>query len=436
MFDKCERIRLLYIEDNDMLAENVKELLDRSENTIFDIHHETTLEGGLNFLDKECKDPDNCSIDIILLDLVLPNSKGIGTFTKVKQKCEFLPIVIVSGHEDIACKCVKLGAQDYLIKTEISGGILVRSLKYAIRRVSLENKFENIVQSSSLGYHMYKLKDEKLIFVGYNQAASNILGVDNEQFMNKEISDAFPSMHERVIKGYKLAIEGTPWINKIVDYGSDIIKHATFGVNAYRSSRNHLVVTFSDITERLEDQEKLKLSEKKFRNLVEVTKAGIYEIDFINNKFTYVNDVICQQLGYTKEELLGMEPVNILTEESFKRFLDRMAGLKDGTYIDQLVEYQAIRKDGTITWILVAAEYIEDEDKNITGANVVAIDITDRKISAAIIEEKEQAVYQELENKIQEWREEIVVNDLKKDAQLDLIQNEIHSMKSSHEVIL
>ncbi len=436
MYEKHEKIRLLYIEDNAPLAETVKELLSRSKSTIFDIYHKTTLEEGLDFLDKECKDSDNCSIDAILLDLILPNSKGIATFTKIKKKCGFLPIVIISGHEDIACKCVKLGAQDYLIKTDISGGVLIRSLKYAMRRVALESQFESIIQSSSLGYHMYKLKDDKLIFVGYNQAASDILRVDNEQFINKEILDAFPNMHDRVINGYRQALKGTPWINKIVEYGNDNIKLATFGVNAYKSSKNHLVVTFSDITERLKDQENLKLSEEKFRNLVEVTKAGIYEIDFLSNKFVYVNDVICQQLGYSKKEMMEISPFDILTEESIGRWMSRMNNLKKGDYIDQLVEYQAIRKDGTITWILVAAEYIEDENKDIIGANVVAIDITDRKISATIIEEREQAVYKELENKIHEWRDEILVNNLKKDEQLDLIQNEIHSMRDSHEVIV
>lgn len=423
-------IKLLYIEDDEITAKAVNEFFKQAKHTSFNDIHKSTLKEGIEYLESlNC-----CDMDVILLDLILPNSRGIDTYLSVAKVCPNIPIVIISEHEDVACECVKKGAQDYLLKKELTPGLLIRSLKYAIERTKLEKKFENIVQTSSLGYHLYELKDGELIFVGYNEAANNILRIDNKQFLHRELTDAFPDMTERVINGYKQAVKGTPWINKIVEYGDDNIKHAIFGINAYKSSENQLAVTFSDITDRLKDQEKLKLKEEKFRNLVEVTKAGIYEIDFVNNKFIYVNDVICQQLGYTKEELLEISPFDIITKESVDKWLGRLESLQKGEFIESTVEYKAIRKDGTITWILAASEYIEDENENIIGANVVAIDITERKIAQSIIEDREQAVYKELESKIYEWRKEIDVNNLKKDEQLDLIQSEIISMKSSHEV--
>jgi len=428
-----DNIKVLYIEDDEDHAEVINEFFKQSKYITFDIIHKSTLKEGKEYLKSiNCA----CDLDIILLDLMLPNSYGINTYLSVAEICSHIPIVIISAHEDIACECVKLGAQDYLLKIDLTSGLLIRSLKYAIERSKLENQFENIVQSSSLGYHMYELKDGELIFVGYNQAANSILGIDNKQFLHKELTEAFPNMQKRVVNGYKQAVAGTPWINKIVKYGDDNIKPAIFGINAYKSSKNHLTVTFSDITDRLNDQEKLKLNEKKFRNLVEVTKAGIYEIDFINSKFTYVNDVMCQQLGYTKEELLEMNPFDIITKESVNKWLERWESLQRGEFIDSTVEYKVIRKDGTVTWVLSASEYIEDENKNIIGANVVAIDITERKIAQAIIEEREHTVYKELEKKIHEWRKELVVKNLKRDEQLDLIQSEIFSMKNSQEVTI
>jgi len=428
---KQDSIKLLYIEDDDLNSRLILDLLTKSVHTKFEPIHKETLKGGLKYLRET-----DCDVDVILLDLMLPNSHGVDTYLSVSKECGNTPIVIISGHEDIACECVKLGAQDYLLKTGLSSGILIRSLKYAIERSKLENMYEDIIQKSSLGYHMYELKKGKLIFVGYNKTADKILNIDNSKFLNKEIKEAFPHLPDYVIEGYKIALEqNIPFKDQIVEYQDENISYATFGVNAYKTSANQLVVTFSDITERLKEQQALKISEQKFRNLVEVTKAGMYEIDFINSKFVYVNDVVCEQLGYKKEELLELNPFDILTEESMNKFSNRLAALARGEHIEAIAEYQVIRKDGSIAWVLIAPEFIEDENKNITGANVVAIDITDRKIAESIIKDREKAVYEQLENKINEWRTEIIQTKIRREQQLSLIQGEILSLnENSHEV--
>jgi len=306
-----EKINLLYIEDDEDNADLVMTYLKESKHTKFTIIQKCTLKDGLEFLDKECKIEEECSVDIILLDLVLPNSHGVDTYKSVIEKCDFLPIVIISGHEEMACECIKLGAQDYLVKPDITGGLVGRSLKYAIERNKLEKS--------------------------------------------------------------KIEVE------------------------------------------------------KKFRNLVEVTKAGIYEIDFINNKFVYVNDVICQQLGYTREELVEMSPFDILTQDSVDRWIGRWEDLQRGEWVENSFEYEAIRKDGKSVWALITAEYIEDGDKNIIGANVVAIDITDRKMIELKSKQKEEMIFNELENKIHEWKEEIIVQTQEKEIMLNTISMEIQS---------
>ena len=135
-----DEVSLLYIEDDEVLADVINGLLNISKHTIFKVIHKKTLDEGFKYLVNECNNQDDCKIDIILLDLVLPNSKGVETFLKVQKKCAFLPVVIISGFEDLACKCVKLGAQDYLIKPNIPADLLIRSIKYAIQRTKLIEK--------------------------------------------------------------------------------------------------------------------------------------------------------------------------------------------------------------------------------------------------------------------------------------------------------
>jgi PAS domain-containing protein len=60
----------------------------------------------------------------------------------------------------------------------------------------------------------------------------------------------------------------------------------------------------------------LRESEEKYRQLVNHAPAGIYEIDFNQGKFVSVNDVICEYTGYTRQELLTMSALDILTEDS------------------------------------------------------------------------------------------------------------------------
>ncbi len=126
-------------------------------------------------------------------------------------------------------------------------------------------------------------------------------------------------------------------------------------------------------------EEALKHSEEKYRQLVNHAPIGIYKVDFNTGKLISVNDVMCEYTGYTEEELLNMSALDILTEESQKRFLDRADNLFNGKQLPRTVEYKARAKDGHEFWIFLDARYEYDRDGKPSGATVVAHDITDRK---------------------------------------------------------
>lgn len=422
-------VNMLLIEDDGAASEVICKQLNSTRHIKFNITIRSTLKEGLEYLDDKCALKDTCNIDVILLDLVLPNSHGVATFLKVQKNTLNIPIVIISAHEDIACKCVGLGAQDYLVKPDISSALLIRSITYAIQRNDIEKKMRNVIMTSSLGYHMYELQDDgELYFVGYNPASNKILNIDHNQFLGKKLQDVFPNLTDELYEGYFGAVRGTPWINQIVSYKDDNITKADFKINAYKTFNNQLTVTFEDITNQLQIEKKLHNTLAEYKNLIEVTGASIYGIDFINNKFSYVNDVICNQLGYTREELLKIAPLDILTQESLQVWIDRFNALKNGEFIDDNVEYEAIKKDGSTMWFLLTAEYVEDDDKNVIGANVVAIDITARKVAEDIIKQKDQDAFYALKGKIQIWKEEIIVQDIERRENLELIDAEILSL--------
>jgi PleD family two-component response regulator len=85
-------------------------------------------------------------IDVILSDLNLPDSRDVNTFNKLKIKVPEIPIVVLSGFadEEASLKAVRDGAQDYLIKGQINGNVLERSLLYAIERKKVEDNAEQL----------------------------------------------------------------------------------------------------------------------------------------------------------------------------------------------------------------------------------------------------------------------------------------------------
>ena len=79
----------------------------------------------------------------------------------------------------------------------------------------------------------------------------------------------------------------------------------------------------------------LKASEEKYRHLLKHSPTGIYEVDFANKRLKSVNKVICRVLGYTEEELLCMNPLDLLDEDGKRTFLERIRKSLAGEKVDE-----------------------------------------------------------------------------------------------------
>jgi two-component system cell cycle response regulator len=92
------------------------------------------------------------TFDVILLDLNLPDGQGLETFLNVQSQARMTPILLLTGLEDqtLAVQAVKSGAQDCLVKDEITGSALARAIRYAIERQYLQSERERLSLSDSL----------------------------------------------------------------------------------------------------------------------------------------------------------------------------------------------------------------------------------------------------------------------------------------------
>jgi signal transduction histidine kinase/CheY-like chemotaxis protein len=127
---------ILLVEDNPGDARLLKEALREFNHTPpFELIHVDRLALGIERTKQE-------RFAAVLLDLSLPDAKGLETVVRMHQEARALPIVVLTGLDDnsVALEAVRAGAQDYLIKGEIDGKLLVRSLSYAIERKRLQDE--------------------------------------------------------------------------------------------------------------------------------------------------------------------------------------------------------------------------------------------------------------------------------------------------------
>lgn len=122
-------IKLLLIEDNPGDVRLLEEMLAEAGEDSFVLESADRLSTGLERLAIG-------DIDVVLVDLSLPDSRGAATFAQVQAQAPHVPIIILSGldDEELALQAVRSGAQDYLVKGQVTSVLLTRAVQYAIER--------------------------------------------------------------------------------------------------------------------------------------------------------------------------------------------------------------------------------------------------------------------------------------------------------------
>jgi len=128
-------VKALLIEDNPVDAQLIQVMLSGTDSDFFSLEHVQRLEGGLARLDQG-------DIGIVLSDLSLPDSHGLETFSRLHARAPQVPIIVLSGLNDtaMAVQAVHDGAQDFLVKGEVNGQLLLRAMRYAIERKAMSRQ--------------------------------------------------------------------------------------------------------------------------------------------------------------------------------------------------------------------------------------------------------------------------------------------------------
>jgi len=164
-------IRVLAIEDNPDDVELIRLMLTRVKEPVFSFTNAGRLSDGLAILGSE-------AVDVVLLDLGLPDSQGVHTVQNVKQNFPGIPIIVLTGVEDeeVAISMLHLDVQDYLTKGRIDPSLLARSIRYSIER----KRAVEALRTSEARFR--RLSESGIIGIAYFGPDGNIVDA-NAQFL-------------------------------------------------------------------------------------------------------------------------------------------------------------------------------------------------------------------------------------------------------------
>jgi two-component system cell cycle sensor histidine kinase/response regulator CckA len=188
---ESDQIRILMVEDDPDDALLFREMLAEVTAAPPQLVHVERLEAAIERARVE-------AFDVVLLDLSLPDSRGIETFLDLNRAISGVPIVVLTGLDDetVAVKAVQEGAQDYLLKGQVTGSLLLRSIRYAIERQRTTRYRALLVERERFDAAVAEMTDGIIVsdadwrVTSANRAACLLLNLPEDAWRGTRLDDA------------------------------------------------------------------------------------------------------------------------------------------------------------------------------------------------------------------------------------------------------
>jgi PAS domain S-box-containing protein len=368
----AEPIHLLVVEDNAGDARLIVELLKDVKGAAFESERAADLKSALDRL-------DGGGIDVVLLDLGLPDCQGLDTFMHIQDRARGAPVVVLSGLDDeqLALAAVRTGAQDYLVKGNINGEVLARVIRYAIERkhseaalAASEVHYRTIIENVADSVF---LTDATGRCLDVNPQGCTLTGRSREELLEISVTDTYVP-EERVTAATRLAETGAGRVNVFTRRmlrkdGTVVLVEGT--ASLLPDGRG--ISTFRDVTDRQRAEDQIRESELRFRELAE----NVHEVFFIVGRALYVNPAYEKVFGQSREYAYSKPYAWIETVHPEDRDIalasERTAEQDRAT---TATEFRVVKPDGTIRWVRGQATPVQSAAGEIIRLVGTAEDIT------------------------------------------------------------
>jgi PAS domain S-box-containing protein len=265
------QLRILLVEGIGADALTVQRALAQCFGGDFALTHVERLEDTFNRIEAQ-------KFDVVLLDLMLPDSSGLDTFLRLRRHEPRLPVLVLTGPEDegAGIKAMQEGAQDYLFKNQIEPAILARAVRSAIERHQIaaelresEERLRIVTDTANVGLAAV---DREHRYRYANRAWAEFLELPIDDLVGQRMADRLGALYDdQIRRRLELAFWGERASHELVISPSSPGREKRFFTVSYEPRANLLepivVVIIVDVTERRQAHEALLARHQQLQTL-------------------------------------------------------------------------------------------------------------------------------------------------------------------------
>jgi sigma-B regulation protein RsbU (phosphoserine phosphatase) len=382
-----ERLKILLIEHDDGFTRSLGEMLGQARDLPAEISAAADLGAGLEVLGRN-------SFDLVVLDVSVPDGAGLANISLLRAEAPRLPIIAAgdADNETVAVEAVQAGAQDYLVKNQLTPGWLERSIRYAIERhrmdltlLAAEAKYHGIFDNLVEGIFQTTPEGQYLLA---NAALARIYGYASPEDLMRSLTDIGRRLYvqeDRRDEFVRLMQEH----NTITGFESRVYRKdgsviwISENCRAIRTHKGKLLYyegTVEDITQRRQAEEDLRRSEALYQSLVETMPQNVFRKD-LEGRFTFANRQYCKHYRCKLEEILGKTDFDFFPKELAEQYQkDDRRVMETGQTYEIVEEHQPLGQRKTIVQVVKTPLY--GTDGKVMGLQGIFWDITQQRLAA------------------------------------------------------
>ena len=406
------QLSVLLFEDSSTDVLLLREALEQDALTDFALTAVDRLAQGFALLEEHV-------FDLILLDLDLPDSRGLDTFKLVHERVPNIPIVVCSGNVDAqnAVLAVRAGAQDYLVKGLGGFAVAARTIRHAIERSALvrslresEQRFAAVFRSTPAAQVITDIKTGEVLDV--NDAYCRLTGFARGALLGHTTTElglwVDPTGRQAMLD--RLHRLGRVQDLEILFRTSDgeIRTQLTSIEPIELDGKVCIISTALDITERKQMEAALQNSERRFSTIFHNSPLMIAIVRLTDSRVTDANAALQQVIGYTRDEVIGRTALELhlwAAPEDRARLMEQLH--TQGRVIG--FETSVRRKSGELRNALISAELVEINHEpsmvmqlvDITKRNQIETALRDSNARFTQMAENTQEVFWMFDNHLQ-----------------------------------
>jgi PAS domain S-box-containing protein len=370
--------RALLIEDSPADAHLFGELLREAGAWRLQLTHVTTLGAAFELL-------ASADFDVALVDLSLPDASGIEAVVRLHSSYPALPLVVVTGLDDeaMAARAVREGAQDYLIKGQTDGHLLLRAMRYASERLRAievlqrrEEHFRSLIENA---LDLVAIAQPDGVIRYASPSHQRILGWRPEELVGLGVSSLAAPEDQSTVRDmlrdsagqtafeYRLRHKDGSW-RRVESYARDLSNVAGVG---------GIVINSRDVTDRHQFEKRLQNANLTLRAVVEASPLAIYSVNPDGTVRSW-NGAARTMFGWKEGEVLE-RPLPPITASGEPSLAERLSLARDGHVVNG-IEVRCLRRDGSALDANVWSEVLRDSTGAVIGLIEIVADITERKL--------------------------------------------------------